>query len=106
MNNLRTTTTTAKATVWTLTPCKHTHPRSDPGTPTPEQARLAGVAYVVLDEFHYMNEPSRGTVWEECCILCPPSARIIALSATMSNAPQIAQWLSAIHAPTELVAQP
>ena len=71
-----------------------------------DQARLAGVAYVVLDEFHYMNEPSRGTVWEECCILCPPSARIIALSATMSNAPQIAQWLSAIHAPTELVAQP
>jgi hypothetical protein len=43
-------------------------------------------------------------VWEECCILCPPSARIIALSATMSNAEQIAQWLSAIHAPTELVA--
>ena len=27
-----------------------------------EQARLAGVAYVVLDEFHYMNDPSRGTV--------------------------------------------
>ena len=23
----------------------------------------------VLDEFHYMNDPSRGTVWEECCIL-------------------------------------
>ena len=68
-----------------------------------DQARLAGVAYVVLDEFHYMNDPSRGTVWEECCILCPPSARIIALSATMSNAEQIAQWLSAIHAPTELV---
>ena len=29
MNNLRTTTTTAKATVWTPTPCKHTHPRGD-----------------------------------------------------------------------------
>ena len=37
MNNLRTTTTTAKATVWTLTPCKHTHPRGDPGTPTPAE---------------------------------------------------------------------
>ena len=31
-----------------------------------EQARLAGVSYVVLDEFHYMNDPSRGTV---CCTL-------------------------------------
>ena len=37
MNNLRTTSTTAKATVWTLTPCKHTHPRGDPGTPTPTE---------------------------------------------------------------------
>ena len=33
--------------------------------------RLANVSAVVLDEFHYMNDPSRGTVWEECCILTP-----------------------------------
>ena len=69
-----------------------------------ENEILGDVSYVVLDEFHYMNDPSRGTVWEECCILCPPQARLIALSATMSNAEQIAQWLTASHGPTELVA--
>ena len=62
-----------------------------------DQARLAGVAYVVLDEFHYMNDASRGTVWEESCILTPPAVRLIALSATMSNADQIVEWLGEIH---------
>ena len=51
-----------------------------------------------------MNDPSRGTVWEECCILTPPSIRLIALSATMSNADEIVSWLGAIHGQTALVA--
>ena len=59
---------------------------------------------MVLDEFHYMNDPGRGTVWEESCILCPPTTRIIALSATMANADSIASWLTKIHGPTELIA--
>ena len=58
----------------------------------------------MLDEFHYMNDPSRGTVWEECCILSPPSVSVIALSATLTNAQQITSWLSSIHRPTALVA--
>ena len=65
---------------------------------------LARVSAVVLDEFHYMNDPGRGTVWEESCILCPPTTRIIALSATMANADSIASWLTKIHGPTELIA--
>ena len=52
-----------------------------------------------------MNDPSRGTVWEECCILTPPSIRLIALSATMSNAEQIVAWLGEIHGATALVAR-
>ncbi len=59
---------------------------------------------VILDEFHYMNDPSRGTVWEECCILSPTPVSLIALSATMSNARQITSWLSRIHGPTALIA--
>ena len=68
-----------------------------------EDSPLEDVAYVVLDEFHYMNDPSRGTVWEECCILSPPSIKLIALSATMTNAQQITSWLGHIHGPTALV---
>lgn len=69
-----------------------------------ESSPLDGVAYVVLDEFHYMNDPSRGTVWEECCILSPPSVALIALSATIANTGQITRWLDSIHGPTSLVA--
>eukprot|EP00962_Isochrysis_galbana_P039935 scaffold14404_cov73-Isochrysis_galbana.AAC.1 len=50
-----------------------------------------------------MSDRSRGTVWEECCILSPPSAKLVALSATMANAPKVTQWLDAIHGPTTLV---
>jgi superfamily II RNA helicase len=52
-------------------------------------ARLRNVTAVVLDEFHFMSERARGTVWEESVILTPPSVQIVALSATMSNAAQI-----------------
>ena len=65
---------------------------------------LSGVSAAVLDEFHYMNEPSRGTVWEESCILCPERVQLIALSATMSNAQKIVEWLGKIHGPTQLIA--
>ena len=51
-----------------------------------------------------MNDPSRGTVWEECCILSPPSVALVALSATLTNAAQITSWLAHIHGPTALVA--
>ena len=73
-------------------------------TQSGEDDPLRGVGYVVLDEFHYMNDPSRGTVWEECCILSPPSVQIIALSATLTNAQQITSWLTSIQGPTALAA--
>lgn len=44
---------------------------------------------VVFDEFHFMNDPERGTVWEESVISCPLSVRILALSATMGNVQDI-----------------
>ena len=41
---------------------------------------------VILDECHYMNDPQRGTVWEETIIHCPTRTQIIALSAAIANA--------------------
>ena len=32
---------------------------------------------VVFDEFHYMNDPYRGTVWEESVISCPSSGESV-----------------------------
>ena len=59
---------------------------------------------VVLDEFHYMNDVERGTVWEESVIGSSPQTLLVALSATMRNARDICTWMNAVHGPTELVA--
>ena len=34
--------------------------------------QLAGLGLVVLDEVHYLQDPYRGSVWEEVIILSPP----------------------------------
>ena len=66
--------------------------------------QLGNLFSVIFDEFHYMNDPDRGTVWEESIISCPPHIRILALSATMGNVDEIKGWIESIHGPTELVA--
>ena len=64
---------------------------------------LVNLESVILDECHYMNDPQRGTVWEETIIHCPSRAQIIALSATISNADQLQNWIEKVHGPTVLV---
>lgn len=64
---------------------------------------LNNVKYVVLDEVHYMNDESRGTVWEESIIYCPTNIQIIALSATVQNSAQLTDWINTVHSKTELV---
>lgn len=58
---------------------------------------------VILDEFHYMNDRDRGTVWEESVIYSPPSVLIVALSATMRNVKDIRDWFASVHGPTDLI---
>ena len=64
---------------------------------------LENLESVILDECHYMNDPQRGTVWEETIIHCPSRTQIIALSATISNADQLQNWIEKVHGPTVLV---
>ena len=64
---------------------------------------LLNLESVILDECHFMNDPQRGTVWEETIIHCPSRTQIIALSATISNAYQLANWINKIHGPTTLI---
>ncbi|ACZ41399.1 DEAD/DEAH box helicase domain protein [Thermobaculum terrenum ATCC BAA-798] len=65
---------------------------------------LEDVACVVFDEVHYLSDPERGTTWEEAIILCPEHIQLICLSATVSNAQEIADWISRVHRPTKLIA--
>lgn len=67
------------------------------------ERNLYGVQAVVLDECHYMNDPERGTVWEESIIYSPPEVQLIALSATVANADDLRAWFEFTHGPTELV---
>ena len=48
---------------------------------------------VIYDEFHYLKDPDRGTVWEESVMQTPKHMRQMMLSATASNAKDIASWL-------------
>jgi superfamily II RNA helicase len=65
---------------------------------------LENLGLVVFDECHYINDPDRGKVWEECFILLPPTVQIIGLSATIGNPTPFAQWLGALkHIPLHLI---
>ena len=48
---------------------------------------------VVFDEIHYINDPSRGHVWEQSIIMLPEHVQIIGLSATLDNPEKFAHWI-------------
>ena len=58
---------------------------------------LEGVAGIVMDEVHYIQDPDRGHVWEESLILCPRDLQLVLLSATLPSADTLARWLANLH---------
>ena len=56
---------------------------------------IAQFGMAVLDEVHYLQDPYRGAVWEEVIIGTPPHMRLVCLSATVSNAHELASWIEA-----------
>ncbi len=66
---------------------------------------LQNLAYVVMDEVHYLADRSRGAVWEEVIIHLPESVTIIALSATVSNAEEFGQWLGTLRGQTDVIVE-
>ena len=64
---------------------------------------LAGLRFVVLDEVHYLQDTYRGPVWEEVIIHLPESVSLVCLSATVSNAEEVADWLTTVRGTTRLV---
>ena len=66
-------------------------------------AALSGLGYVVLDEVHYLADRSRGAVWEEVIIHLPESVRVVALSATVSNAEEFGEWLDQVRGGTPVI---
>lgn len=64
---------------------------------------LAGLAYVVMDEVHYLADRFRGAVWEEVILHLPPDVRLISLSATVSNAEEFGAWMETVRGDTAVV---
>ncbi len=59
--------------------------------------RLIDTHYVIFDEIHYLDDPERGTVWEESIILAPRSIRFMCLSATVPNIKELATWMGTVR---------
>ncbi|WP_223690533.1 DEAD/DEAH box helicase [Leifsonia poae] len=64
---------------------------------------LTDLAYVVMDEVHYLADRFRGAVWEEVIIHLPQAVRMVSLSATVSNAEEFGDWLQAVRGDTDVV---
>ncbi len=59
--------------------------------------RFDDVDFAIFDEIHYLDDPERGTVWEESLIFAPPHVRFVGLSATIANLEQFGRWLRSIR---------
>ncbi|HEX7301349.1 DEAD/DEAH box helicase [Lentzea sp.] len=64
---------------------------------------LDGLAYVVMDEVHYLADRFRGPVWEEVILHLPEHVQVVGLSATVSNAEEFGEWLVEVRGDTAVV---
>ncbi|MFP5502048.1 MAG: DEAD/DEAH box helicase [Candidatus Sericytochromatia bacterium] len=65
--------------------------------------RVADVSHVILDEAHYIGADGRGTVWEETIVFLGKDTSIVALSAMIPNADELATWVSSVHKPMDVI---
>ena len=61
---------------------------------------LTKLSVVVLDEVHFLQDAYRGPVWEEVIIHLDPAVQLVCLSATVSNANEVTEWLSTVRGKT------
>lgn len=66
---------------------------------------LDNIVYVVFDEIHYLDDPHRGTAWEESILFAPPHIKILGLSATVPNVEEVAAWIAEVRRSDVLVVE-
>ncbi len=64
---------------------------------------LTGLSHVVMDEVHFLADRFRGAVWEEVILGLDPAVHVVALSATVSNAEEFGDWITAVRGDTEVI---
>ena len=63
------------------------------------------LSHVVLDEVHFLQDEYRGPVWEEVIIHLPMEVILVCLSATVSNAAEVAAWLTTVRGDTRAIVE-
>src|SRR4051812_29601588 len=66
---------------------------------------LRDLGVVILDEVHFLQDTYRGPVWEEVIVHLPHRVRLVCLSATVSNADELADWMTTVRGPTAPVVE-
>ena len=66
---------------------------------------LDNLRVVVLDEVHFLQDQYRGPVWEEVIIHLPMEVALVCLSATVSNAQEVADWLTTVRGDTRAIVE-
>ncbi len=61
------------------------------GTDTPLGRNIA-----VFDEYHFLQDVSRGSAWEEALVLSPETCQLLLLSASVANPFDFCDWLNKI----------
>ena len=61
------------------------------------ERRWRDISWIIFDECHYLDDPERGTVWEEAMMFSPQNVKFLCLSATVPNIRQLAAWMRMIH---------
>ena len=68
-------------------------------------SRLDRLGAVILDEVHFLQDAYRGPVWEEVIIQLDPTVQLVCLSATVSNADEVGEWLTTVRGHTKVVTE-
>ncbi|MFM8305332.1 MAG: DEAD/DEAH box helicase, partial [Actinomycetota bacterium] len=66
---------------------------------------LRGLGVVVLDEVHYLQDRTRGPVWEEVIVHLDHEVPLVCLSATVTNAQEVADWIASVRGATDAVVE-
>ena len=61
------------------------------------------LACVIMDEIHFINDASRGGVWEQTLMILPKHIQLVMLSATLDSPEKFALWIENIIPLTENV---
>ena len=86
-------------------PAASNGPKALDGPASHPRSSLKGLATVVLDEVHYLQDAYRGPVWEEVILHLPAHVTLVCLSATVSNHAELGGWIRSVRGETGVVSE-